>query len=58
MPHARQPQASYFAAEVEAYPIVDDPKRYSSIIDLKFYLHVLGLAVRNDVVQCFLSDTI
>jgi hypothetical protein len=44
--------------DVEADPVVDYPKRYLPIIGRKLYLHVLGLAVRNDIMQRFLRDTI
>jgi hypothetical protein len=44
--------------DIEADPIVDDPKQDLPIIGCKLYLHVLGLAVLSDVMQRFLHDTV
>jgi hypothetical protein len=43
---------------IETNSVVDNPKRYSRIIGTQLYLHVLGLAMGNDVMHRFLGDAI
>jgi hypothetical protein len=44
--------------EIKAHPIIDDSKQDLTIVGRKLYLHVLGLAVLNYVMQRFLRDAI
>lgn len=56
--HAYQPQAGSFVTHVKADSIVDDQQQDSLMSGRELYLHVPGVAVRDDVMQCFLGDTI
>jgi hypothetical protein len=56
--HAYQAQTAFFVTHVKPYPIINDQQQDSPIFGRELYLHLSSLAMSDDVMQCFLGDTI